>query len=281
MLIFHAVENPGIIPIFYDKTGIKLNVLIAYNNIKGNSWKLTDLYRDRINLLYLDSGAYSVYTGKSNIDVHGYLDYLKLYGDKFDACFNLDDRFNDPGHNQQNQSYLESGLIGSATMPIPVVHDKNDPLGEFETYTGLGHDYIAIGSSGSKADKDQLLGQAKEKYPDVKIHLFGDLDGYLLTKHRPYSADSATWVHKAGKGGGIIYWRPSENKPYQYNVGSREVFKGSPHIKLSPFWGEIRAFIHDSFGYEERDLFKYEVRWILNFYFYWQLENYLNSLDVR
>ncbi|MCK9390681.1 MAG: hypothetical protein M0Q01_03835 [Syntrophales bacterium] len=281
MLIFHAVENPGIIPIFYEKTGIRLNILLAYNNIKGNSWKLTNLYRDRINLLYLDSGAYSVYTGKSSIDVHGYLDYLKLYGHKYDACFNLDDRFDDPDHNLQNQNCLEKGLIGKTTRPIPVIHDKGNPIGEFEMYVGLDHLYIAIGSSGSRAQKDQLLAQAKAKYPDVKIHLFGDLDGYLLRKHRPFSADSATWMYKAGRGGGIIYWRPSENKAYQFNVGSRETFKGSPHIKLSPLWEEIRAFIHDTFGYEERDLFKYEVRCILNFYFFWQLENYLNSLDGK
>ena len=277
--IFHAIAEADMVPVFYEKTGIPLNILIAYNYKKGQSSKLTDLYRDRINLLYLDSGAYSVSTGRSNIDVYGYRQYLKNFGFKFNVCFNLDDRFDDPDHNLQNQLYLERGLEGSTSRPVPVIHDKINPFGEFEMYAGLGHDYIAIGSSGSNADKDRLLEQAKLKYPNVKIHLFGDLDKKLLEKHHPYSADSASWAHKAGKGGGIYYWRSSENRPFQFNIGGRDSVKGAQHIKLSPFWEEIRAFLYDTFRYEYDDLFKYQVRWILNFYFYNQFENYLNSLD--
>jgi len=279
MYIFQAIAEAGMIPILYDKTGIPLNILIAFNYMKGQSFNLTDLYRDRIKLLYLDSGAYSVSTGKSNIDVQGYRDYLKKYGHKFDACFNLDDDFNMPDHNLQNQLYLESGLAGSTSFPVPVIHDNINPFGEFEMYARLGHNFIAVGSAGSRSSKDQLLTQAKEKYPHVRIHLFGDLDRYLLEKHRPYSADSASWAHKAGKGGGIYYWRSTENKQYHFNVGGRDPVKGGQHIKLSPFWEEIRAFLYDTFRYEYRDLFKYQVRWILNFYFFNQLESYLNSLD--
>lgn len=279
--IFCAVGDAGMVPKFYDKTGILLNIMIAYNYIKGHSFKLTDTYRDRVNLLYLDSGAYSVSTGRSNIDVYGYFHYLNTYGHKFNVCFNLDDRFDDPDHNLVHQLYLENGLLNTTTVPVPVVHDDIDPFGEFEMYAGLGHSYIAIGSSGSAAVKDKLLTQAKEKYPEIKIHLFGDLDRKLLEKHRPYSADSASWAHQAGKGGGIYYWRPSENKGYQYNVGGRDSVKGAPHIKSSPFWEEISAFLYDTFRYEYNDLFKHEVRWILNFYFNHQLEKYLNSLGEK
>lgn len=278
MHIICAVSDANIIPRFFDKTGIKPNILIAYNYIKGSSFKLTDTYRDMINLLYLDSGAYSVYTGRANIDVQGYFHYLNAYRHKFDVCFNLDDRFDDPSHNLFNQFYLEKGLL--KTVPVPVVHDSVDPFGEFEMYAGLGHSYIAIGSGGSAAVKDRLLTQAKEKCPDVKIHLFGDLDKSLLEKHRPYSADSASWAHQAGKGGGIYYWRPSDNKSYRYNVGGRDSVKGSQHIKESPFWEEIRAFLYDTFRYEYNDLLKYvEPKWILNLYYYRQYENYVNSLD--
>jgi len=281
MNIFCAVGDADMVPLFFDKTGIRPNIIIANNYIKGQSFKLTDLYRDRINFLYLDSGAYSVSTGKSNIDVFGYFHYLKDYGHKFDVCFNLDDRFDDPDHNLCNQFYLESGLLNTPTVPVPVVHDDVDPFGEFEIYANLGHSFIAIGSSGSSAVKDKLLTQAKEKYPDVKIHLFGDLDRKLLEKHRPYSADSASWAHQAGKGGGIYYWRTSENRQYLFNVGGRDSIKGSVHIKLSPLWGEISAFLYDTFRYEYNDLLKYQVRWILNFYSYKQFENYLNSLDRK
>jgi len=276
MLIFHAITETSTLQLFHDKTGIRLNYLIAFNYAKGQSFKLTDLYRDRINLLYLDSGAYSVSTGKSNIDVHGYRGYLKSYSHKFNVCFSLDDDFNHPDHNLLNQLYLEQGLAGSATLPVPVVHDQNNPFAEFEMYAGLGHSYIAIGSSGSPADKDQLLTQAKAKYPDVKIHLFGDLDRNLLEKYRPYSADSATWAHHAGVGC-IYYWQPNEKKQYSFNTGERDAVKGSQLIKRSPLWEEIRAFLYDTFRYEDHDLLNYQVRRILNLYFYKQYEDYLNS----
>ena len=276
--IFQAIVDADTVPMFFDKTGIKLNYLIAFNNIKGQSWKLTDQYRDRINLLFFDSGAFRASSGKIAISASGYLGYLKLYGHKYVAVCNLDDRFDDPGHNLQNQLYLERGLAGTNIRPVPVIHDKNDPFGEFELYAGMEHPFIAIGSAGSRSDKDLLLTQAKAKYPDVKIHLFGDLDKYLLEKHRPFSADSASWAHQAGKGGGIYYWRPSEHRQYQFNVGGRDIVKGSPHIKSPLLWEEIRAFLYDTFRYEYNDLFKYQVRFILNLYSLKQYEDYLNSL---
>lgn len=274
MYIFNAITNADMVAKFFDKMGIKLNILIAYPYLKGQSSKLTDTYRQMIDRLYLDSGAYSVSTGNFNIDAYGYGHYVNPYGHKFDAVFSLDDRFDDPYHNFINQAYLEDSL---STVPVPVVHDSMDPFGEFEMYAALGHSYIAIGSSGSTAVKDELLTQAREKYPDVRVHLFGDLNRKLLEKHRPYSADSASWAHQGGKGC-INYWRPSENKAYQYNVGEKDLVKGIPHIKKSPHWEEIRAFIYDRFRYEYDDLLKFEARWVLNFFYNHQFETYLNSL---
>lgn len=277
--LFQAIEDADTVPLFFNKTGIKLNYLIAYNNIKRQSWKLTDLYRHMINLLFLDCGAFRVFTGKITISVSGYLRYLQLYGHKYDAVFNLDDDFNDPDHNLQNQRYLERGLAGTKILPVPAIHDAKNPFEEFEMYAEMGHKFIAIGSAGSRSNKDQLLTQAKAKFPGVRVHLFGDLDKYLLEKHHPFSADSASWAHQSGKGGGIFYWRPSENRQYQFNIGGRDSFKGGVHIKDSGFWEETRAFLYDTFRYEYNDLFKYQVRFILNMFSLHQYETYLNSLD--
>lgn len=279
--LFYAIVEADTVSLFFDKTGIESCYLIAYNNIKGQSWKLTDQIRRKIKLLYLDCGAFASSTGKCVISLQGYLRYLQLYGDKYDACFNLDNDFNNPDHNLQNQLYLEKGLAGTGILPIPVIHDKANPFGEFEMYAEMGHQYIAIGSAGSRSSKDQLLTQAKEKYPDIKIHLFGDLDRYLLEKHHPYSADSASWAHQAGVGGGISYWRPSENRQYNFNIGGRDSVKESEHIKLSPLWEEVRAFLYDRFRYEYNDLFKYQTRFVLNLYALKQYENFLNSLDEK
>ena len=110
MKVFAALDDAETVRKFYDKTGIKLNYLISYYYLGGQAYRLTKEYRKMIKELYLDSGAYSVEAGKSKITITEYLKYLSLYGDKFNQYFNLDDKFNDPEHNQSNQEYLESIL---------------------------------------------------------------------------------------------------------------------------------------------------------------------------
>ena len=147
MKIFIAIDDAETVRMFYEKTGIKLNYLISYYYLEGQAYKLTEKYRHMIDELFLDSGAYSVAMGKSKITITEYLQFLKLYGDRFDEYFNLDDDFYDPAHNQWNQHYLEENLPPGAKKPIPVVHDNTDPFGEFEIYAQMGHTFIAIGST--------------------------------------------------------------------------------------------------------------------------------------
>ena len=63
MKIVNAIENANIIPLLYEKTKTKINVLMSYHLLKGNAYKLTKVYRDMIDSLYLDSAAYSVSKG--------------------------------------------------------------------------------------------------------------------------------------------------------------------------------------------------------------------------
>ena len=99
------------------------------------------------------------------------------------------------------------------------------------------------------------MDQIKEKYPDLKIHLFGNLDRKILEKYRPCSADSSSWAQLSGKGGSIYCWRPSEKKDYIYYVGSKESDNEPPHIKRSQFWDEIEVSLHKTFGYNYQKLF--------------------------
>jgi hypothetical protein len=174
MKVFAAINDAEIVRKFYEKTGgIKLNYLISYFYLDGLAYRLTEEYRSCINELYLDSGAFSVAGGRSKITITEYSKYLKLFGDKFDQYFNLDDRFDDPDHNQYNQQYLEKTLPERPKKPIPVVHDTSDPFAEFSYYAALDHDYIAIGSTINIPDDTMV--RIKDTYPNVKIHLFGKI----------------------------------------------------------------------------------------------------------
>jgi len=278
MKIFHAITDAEIVPVFYDKTGIKPNILISYAYQEGNISKLVKTYRSMIGSLYLDSGAFSVFTGASKVDVREYAAFLNRYGDYFDACFTMDDRFDDAEHNLDNQLFLEQELYRKSWKPIPVIHDYLQPVAEFRTYVGLGHKYIALGSLGArKKISRQVIEEIQKEYPTIKIHMFGQLNMKLLKQYRPYSADSAGWAHQAGRGGTVYYWRATDNKRYSYSYGGAESTQAK-HIKNSPFWREIEDFLRKNFKYTYNDLHNYLPRQILNIYATIQFENYVNSL---
>lgn len=278
MKIFHAISNAEIVPVFYDKTGIKPNILISYAYQEGNISKLVKTYRSMIGSLYLDSGAFSVFTGASKMDVREYAAFLNRYGDNFDACFTMDDRFDDAEHNLDNQLFLEQELSRKSWKPIPVIHDYLQPVAEFRMYVGLEHKYIALGSLGARRKiSRQVIEEIQKEFPTIKIHMFGQLNMKLLKQYRPYSADSAGWAHQAGIGGTVYYWRATDNKRYSYSYGGADSNKVT-HIKNSPFWGEIEDFLHKTFQYTYNDLHNPRPRHILNIYATIQFEHYVNSL---
>ena len=283
MKLYCAVVDAETVRLFHDITKIKFNVLISYYYIKGSAHKLTSLYRNMIDSLIMDSGAYSVATGKSKISLSEYKLYLKRYGHLFDCVFNLDDKFDNPEHNQRNQDYLQQGVI-TERWPVPVVHSEDDPEGEVQIYVDQGHDYIALGSLGKHRKFDaNTVNRIMEKFPDIKFHLFGNFDREILTKCRPYSADSATWGHKAGFGS-VYYWDPDEKKEYSIYMEHRDTKQQAGQILYSEFKlkDKLNKFLSSTFGFDyARVLNNQTSMQIVNIYFFTQLESHINSLPVR
>jgi hypothetical protein len=199
-----------------------------------------------------------------------------MFGHLFDAVFNLDDKFYDPDHNLQNQLYLEDGLKDKNVKPIPVVHDTNDPFGEFKMYADLGHNYIAIGST--ERLSEDVFNKIEKTYPNVKLHMFGTLERKMLFRHKPYSADSSVAAQDA-KVGNIMYWDPIDNQEYNIDLGARDKKKdNSVHLKDFHHQKELTIFLEEIFSYRYQDLLNDRVaRQIVNMYFLWQLEDRVNN----
>lgn len=279
MRIYQAITDAEIVPKFYNRTKRKLNIMISYAYRERNMSKLVKDYRSKIGSLALDSGAFSVFTGKRKISLKGYGLFLRKFGDPFDLRFTLDDKFDDAEHNYNNQVELEAMLDDKDWKPIPVVHDFDDPFREFVLYVKEGYEYIALGSMGERQKiGDEVLEKIKTEYPDIKVHMFGTLNLEMLHKYRPESADSSGWAQKAGMGS-IYYWRPSENKSYSYDVGTIDSNANKKNlVKDSPFYDEIKAFWKDVLHLTPEEVVsKPEAKYLCNLYFYTQLEEYLNS----
>lgn len=282
MMLFHAINDAITIKMFCDLTRIKLNVLVSYPFIKGIAYKILKEFRAMVLLVYLDSGAFSKFTGRATHTVYEFAEYVKEYGDQFDGVFNLDEYFDDPLRNFFNQMTLERALgVQTNRKPIiPVVHDQKDPLNEVAIYVDQGHDYVAVGSNLG----DKALEGIQQKYPDLKLHMFGNFNRKMLQKYRPYSADSASFIHMA-RHDLMYYWDDVNSKEYTIRVGKRhkEKLDGGIYDFVSfPDRDRLEKFLENTFGYSHAALLddEHKIR-VANLYFFKQLEDYINAAGTN
>jgi len=106
----------------------------------------------------------------------------------------------------KNQEIMEDKF---GLKPIPIWH-AGEPEEYFDYYCGK-YDYVAIGGiaslgTPSKSSIMNLLVFSKQKYPEVKFHLFGiGISGLLAFKSlKPYSVDFSTWNVPARFGHQVI-----------------------------------------------------------------------------
>ena len=277
--ILCVITDHNIIPVYHRITGQKIRALISYFYGKGNIYPLACEYRrEMIEDLYIDCGAYSAHKGNIALSFSEYAKYIQMFGHHFDYCFNLDDDFLNPEHNFNNQVILEKSLSEKIRRPIPVIHDSEDSIGEIEIYVDQGHDYIAVGSN--KSLDDNAWSEIKDKYPDLKLHMFGNLNRKMLFKHKPYSADSADWAHRA-KYGSIYYYCPNDEKEYSIYLGEKDradekriYFSSFDHKK------DLEEYLHDTFKFSYEDLLQDTYhKWVVNLHYFRQLEDRINASE--
>lgn len=164
--------------------------------------------------LFIDSGAFSIHTGKANTTVDEYLDFLNSIDDDIDVCAQLDTipgRFGQP---KSKEDYEESAQkswdnflymrtkMKSPEKLMPVFHfgedfsalqrmlTWRDENGQFLSYIG-----ISPANDASQADKNAYLQNVADTIkasdnPNVKTHLYGMTSLDALSKYPCYSADS-------------------------------------------------------------------------------------------
>jgi hypothetical protein len=277
-MLMNSVSDADIIPKFYERTGgIKLHILVSYPYLPGNAVKLTTRYREMIESLALDPGAYSKHMGTSSHLLSDCSCFINRYGQGFNPIFNFDDDFDDPEHNADNLRYLQERFPDQSRKIVPVVHDVQDPLGEIEMYKEMGHDYIAIGSN--RALTDSEFQEIKQRWPDLNLHIFGSFRRDMLFNHKPYSADAASFIHQA-RFDLIYYWDEINHEEYTVRVGKSVGTPDSniPTFAKFPHRKALEKFLKTRLGFTRDDLLGDEDNMrIVNLYFFSQLEAYINA----
>ncbi|MGE0036769.1 MAG: hypothetical protein AB7S93_14115 [Xanthobacteraceae bacterium] len=162
--------------------------------------------------VFLDSGAYSMFTQGVDVDLHAYAQFIRDNQDIVHVASNVDAI----GAGQERVSYerqkwLEAELEGCSVTVQPV-HHVRDADEWLQRYLDEGHDYILLGGMvpETTAKLRRWLDDVWTKYltnpdgtPRVKVHGFGLTTLSLMFRYPWFSVDSTSWV-MASRSGAIF-----------------------------------------------------------------------------
>ncbi len=146
--------------------------------------------------IFLDSGAFQIYSRNETIKIEDYMDFIKSLNFKLYANLDI---IGDAEKTLENQKIMEDHNF----TPIPVFHIGEDF--KYLEYYLQRYSYIGLGGiagGGSKRKNENFLNRCfymiKDYWP-VKIHGFGVADQKLLERFPFYSVDTST----PSRGGGL------------------------------------------------------------------------------
>ena len=164
--------------------------------------------------LFIDSGAFSIHTGKAKVTVDEYLEYLNSIDEYIDVCAQLDTIPGKFGQPKSKEDYRESAKkswenflymrtkMKSPDKLMPVFHfgedfSALDNMLSWKDENGnlLGYVGISPANDASQEDKNAYLQNVADHIaasgnPSVKTHLYGMTSLDALSKYPCYSADS-------------------------------------------------------------------------------------------
>ncbi len=187
----------------YDAGGKRALVSFAYvlENKDSADWVTS---RPADAELFMDSGAFGVFTGKARITLDSYSDYLRHIGTSAVSCYASLDVIGDWRATARNYDRM----VADGFSPIPTFH-KGSPWHELERIASSGVSRIALGGMAGKTTSQTVLGLGVyldqawsiiRKHWPVKVHAFGVVGQEILERYPFYSADSTSAILSAGMG---------------------------------------------------------------------------------
>lgn len=203
--------------------------------------------------LFLDSGAFSAWSQKKEIDIQAYISFIKEHKSLISVYANLDD-ITSAEKTWENQMIMERAGL----KPLPVFHygeDDSHLLRYLKT-----HEYISLGGMVpiSTPVLVQWLDRIFSKYltdsngiPVCKVHGFGLTSLRLMLRYPWFSVDSTSWVVTGRMG--AIYIPRKKNGKWDYGEESWKVTVSS----RSPTIDERGKHIDTMRDVEKRILLEY------------------------
>lgn len=203
--------------------------------------------------LFLDSGAFSAFTQKVEINIFDYIEFIKEHEDCFTVYANLD-VIGSPEGTWRNQKIMERAGLN----PLPCFHYGEDPCW-LERYLSADYEYIALGGMVpiSTPDLKVWLDHIYSKYlcdskgmPKIKVHGFGLTSLSLMLRYPWFSVDSTSWVMTGRMGS--VYIPKFKNGQYQYLqesykvcVSTRSPSKGDAGKHITTFPPKVQQIMNN------------------------------------
>ena len=221
-----------------------LDILVAQEDRNGIrnavKWKHEGFCR----FLFMDSGAFSVHTGKLEVTQDEYLEFANSMADEIDVFAQLDTIPGKFGEPKTPEDYIESAesswenflymraRIKNKNHVMPVYHFGEDikylkRMLEYVDDEGDKLEYIGLSPANDASVQDRML-YLQNMYdiihassnPDVKTHVYGFTSLNAMSKFPCYSADSIS--HRLISG---------YNKVLSRNFGIISITKRSRSVK--------------------------------------------------
>lgn len=163
--------------------------------------QVDDAVRANGHKIFMDSGAFSMFTLGVDVDLDAYGAFLAERPDYVEIASNVDAI----GSGREADSYANQKYLESLRLPVKVcpVHHARDDDRWLKRYLDEGYDYIFLGGMVPETTQYLLgwLDHVWDKYlalPDgtarVKVHGFGLTTFELMERYPWYSVDSTSWV---------------------------------------------------------------------------------------
>jgi len=223
----------------------KLNVLESFHYIGLQQRHVKAIRKDK-QKIFLDSGAYSMFTQGVGISLEGYANFVKANKKIIKVVSNVDCI----GKNKEKQTYENQKILEDyGIKPCPVHHARDNDKW-LERYIEEGYDYILLGGMVPESTKylikwldriwGNILTDSKGK-PIVKVHGFGLTVAHLMQRYPWFSVDSSTWAAFAAYGNIMI---PSK----------RQLFKPIAMSDSSPALKVKRRHYHNVSDIERKEI---------------------------
>jgi hypothetical protein len=172
--------------------------LESYHYLKDTR-QAPDYYRHIGKTIFLDSGAFSMFTQKIKVNLQEYADYIARHKDIIHVASNLDEI----GRGREQDTWKNQKTLERMGAKIQPVHHARDDDKWLLKYMAEGYDYVFLGGMVPETTKylrgwlDHIWHKyltKKDGSARIKIHGFGLTTLDLINRYPWYSVDSTSWV---------------------------------------------------------------------------------------